>query len=244
MIKRIPISIKFEAEEPLYKELVEPARMNKELSTLIADLLGTYFEDMEVRERVALYQQRHSPYSAIHEELERIQREHMRNVVLTDSMRGYMGSGGMTADSDGPVAGSAPAQPAPPQGAETTDFVASVKWLQEVWPQLSQVLTSAGAVISSNHALSAPSERSKVSQPQVPPEMKSPAPYADEHVEPTRVEKETDSTVEELTRAIVSEPVIQAPKPPETEVVKTPEDKPKKISSAFASLAGSLEAAD
>lgn len=87
MLRRLPISLRFDDEESdFYYGFIEQKKNDRELSTLILDLLHVYFEDEGVRNRVDEYVLNKSPYMHIHAELERIALEHSRQRVSTSML--------------------------------------------------------------------------------------------------------------------------------------------------------------
>lgn len=87
MLRRLPISLRFDDEDSdFYYGFIEQKKNDRELSTLILDLLRVYYENEIVRNLVDEAIIRKSPYMAIHEELERIAFEHNRQKVSTSML--------------------------------------------------------------------------------------------------------------------------------------------------------------
>ena len=90
MLRRIPISLRFDDEESdFYYGFIEQKKNDRELSTLILDLLHAYYEDDTIKERLQFYLDGKSPFIHIHNELERIANEHSRHTVMTKMMGDY-----------------------------------------------------------------------------------------------------------------------------------------------------------
>lgn len=87
MLRRLPISLRFDDEDSdFYYGFIEQKKNDRELSTLILDLLRVYYENEIVRNLVDEAIIRKSPYMAIHEELERIAFEHNKQKVSTSML--------------------------------------------------------------------------------------------------------------------------------------------------------------
>ena len=87
MLRRLPISLRFDDEDAdFYYGFIEQKKNDRELSSLILDLLHVYYEDDEVKQRVDDYVLNKSPYMHIHAELERIATEHNRQSVSRSMM--------------------------------------------------------------------------------------------------------------------------------------------------------------
>lgn len=85
MLRRIPVSLRFDDDESeFYYGFIEQKKNDRELSSLILDLLHVYFDNEEVKQIVDDYVISKSPYLHIHEQLERIALEHSRQSVSTD----------------------------------------------------------------------------------------------------------------------------------------------------------------
>ncbi len=90
MLRRIPISLRFDDEESnFYYGFIEQKKNDRELSTLILDLLHAYYEDDIIKERLQYYLDGKSPFIHIHNELSRIANEHSRHTVMTKMMGDY-----------------------------------------------------------------------------------------------------------------------------------------------------------
>ena len=82
MLRRLPVSLRFDDDDTdFYYGFIEPKKNDRELSSLILDLLHVYHENEIVRDIVDEYVTSKSPYLHIHKELERIALEHSRNSV-------------------------------------------------------------------------------------------------------------------------------------------------------------------
>lgn len=82
MLRRLPISLRFDDDDSdFYYGFIEQKKNDRELSSLILDLLHVYYEDDEVKQKVDDYVINKSPYMHIHAELERIASEHNRQSV-------------------------------------------------------------------------------------------------------------------------------------------------------------------
>lgn len=84
MLRRLPISLKFDDEDSdFYCGFIEPKKNDRELTTLILNLLHAYYEKEEIRNSVDEYILEQSPFLTIHKEIERIAMEHSKNTTLT-----------------------------------------------------------------------------------------------------------------------------------------------------------------
>lgn len=84
MLKRLPISLKIDDEDgDFYYGFIEEKRKNRELTTLILNLLKLYHTDDVVRKAADDYMVSQSPYLKIHEELQRIALEHKKQTTAT-----------------------------------------------------------------------------------------------------------------------------------------------------------------
>lgn len=90
MLRRLPISLRFDDDDSdFYYGFIEQKKNDRELSTLILNLLRVYYENEEVRNIVNDYVISQSPYMRIHEQLERIALEHSRQTVSADMLSDY-----------------------------------------------------------------------------------------------------------------------------------------------------------
>ena len=90
MLRRLPISLRFDDEDSdFYFGFIEQKKNDRELSSLILDLLHVYYENEEVRNIVNDYVIQKSPYMQIHEQLERIALEHSRQTVSTNMLNDF-----------------------------------------------------------------------------------------------------------------------------------------------------------
>lgn len=88
MLRRLPISLKFDDEDSdFYCGFIEPKKNDRELTTLILDLLHAYYERDDIRNAVDDYILEQSPYLSIHKEIERIALEHSKNATFTKMTR-------------------------------------------------------------------------------------------------------------------------------------------------------------
>jgi len=84
MLKRLPISLKIDDEDgDFYYGLIEEKRKNRELTTLILNLLKLYHTDENVRKAADDFMVSQNPYLKIHEELQRIAFEHRKQTTST-----------------------------------------------------------------------------------------------------------------------------------------------------------------
>jgi len=84
MLRRLPISLRFDDEDSdFYYGFIEQKKNDRELSSLILDLLHVYYENDDVKAIVDEYVLRQNPFMQIHEELQRIALEHSRQSVTT-----------------------------------------------------------------------------------------------------------------------------------------------------------------
>lgn len=82
MLRRIPVSLRFDDEDSeFYYGFIEQKKNDRELSTLILNLLHVYHENEAVRDAVEDYILEKSPFMKIQEEIQRIALEHSRNTV-------------------------------------------------------------------------------------------------------------------------------------------------------------------
>lgn len=90
MLRRLPISLRFDDDDSdFYYGFIEQKKNDRELSSLILDLLRVYYENEEVRNIVDDYVIQKSPYMHIHEQLERIALEHSRQSVSTNMLNDF-----------------------------------------------------------------------------------------------------------------------------------------------------------
>lgn len=90
MLRRLPISLRFDDEDSdFYFGFIEQKKNDRELSSLILDLLHVYYENEEVRNIVNDYVIQKSPYMHIHEQLERIALEHSRQSVSANMLNDF-----------------------------------------------------------------------------------------------------------------------------------------------------------
>lgn len=90
MLRRLPISLRFDDDDSeFYEGFIEEKKNNRELSTLILDLLRVYYENEVVREIVENYRIENSPFLKIHAEINRIAMEHSKNTIATNMMGDY-----------------------------------------------------------------------------------------------------------------------------------------------------------
>lgn len=90
MLRRLPISLRFDDEDSdFYFGFIEVKKNNRELSSLILNLLHLYYENEEVRNLMDEYLLSKSPYIKIHEEIQRITLEHNRQAVTTSMLGDY-----------------------------------------------------------------------------------------------------------------------------------------------------------
>lgn len=84
MLKRLPISLKIDDEDgDFYYGFIEEKRKNRELTTLILNLLKLYHSNEEVRKIADDFIMGQNPYLKIHEELQRIAFEHKKQTTST-----------------------------------------------------------------------------------------------------------------------------------------------------------------
>ena len=90
MIKRLPISLKFEdTSEDFYTDFIEPKKNDKELTTFITDLLKAYYYNDDIRMRVDSYIIDQNPYIKIHEQLQKITMQHKRHANAISMLSDY-----------------------------------------------------------------------------------------------------------------------------------------------------------
>ncbi len=90
MLRRLPISLRFDDDDSeFYEGFIEEKKNNRELSTLILDLLRVYYENEVVRDIVENYRIENSPFLKIHAEINRIAMEHSKNTISTSMMGDY-----------------------------------------------------------------------------------------------------------------------------------------------------------
>lgn len=91
MLRRLPISLKFDDEDSdFYNGFIEQKKNDRELSTLILNLLHVYYENESVRQAVDDYILDQSPFMKVHEALERIVLEHNKQRVSTSMLGSYV----------------------------------------------------------------------------------------------------------------------------------------------------------
>lgn len=90
MLRRLPISLRFDDDDSdFYYGFIEQKKNDRELSSLILNLLRVYYENEDVRNIVNDYEISKSPYLHIHEQLERIALEHSRQSVSTEMLNDF-----------------------------------------------------------------------------------------------------------------------------------------------------------
>ena len=90
MLRRLPISLRFDDDDSdFYYGFIEQKKNDRELSSLILNLLRVYYENENVRNIVNDYEISKSPYLHIHEQLERIALEHSRQSVSTEILNDF-----------------------------------------------------------------------------------------------------------------------------------------------------------
>ena len=90
MLRRLPISLRFDDEDSdFYYGFIEQKKNDRELSSLILDLLHVYYENDTVKGIVDDYVVSQNPFIHIHEELQRIALEHSRQTVSTNILNDF-----------------------------------------------------------------------------------------------------------------------------------------------------------
>ena len=230
MLRRLPISLRFDDEDSdFYYGFIEQKKNDRELSSLILDLLHVYYENDDVKAIVDEYVLRQNPFMQIHEELQRIALEHSRQSVTTGML------GDFTNNSRRKV--SVPPEPVNRTSDETEEtkkteetdngektLLLSESKLQEIVEKtvadtVSKMLMSGlntetvGKVVSENI-----SEQIKKEEPvQIPTVLDVPEPVIEKPIRPIK-------------------PVVEPPKRAE-QVSETPERRP----ASFSKLMGSMK---
>lgn len=83
---RIPVSLKFDTDSDVYKDFVIELKENKELSSFIVSFLNLYYEDQEVRDLINFKREENNPYSALREQLTKINLQHSQTVMTTSML--------------------------------------------------------------------------------------------------------------------------------------------------------------
>lgn len=85
--RRIPVCLKFDADEPFFNDFVAPLKDSKDLSTFIIKLLRCYYETDTVREGVDDTLATGRPFEVINQGLQRIIDTHNENVMALSGMQ-------------------------------------------------------------------------------------------------------------------------------------------------------------
>ena len=83
---RIPVSLKFDMDSDVYKDLIIDLKDNRELSPFIVQLLTLYYEDDEVRDLINFKREQNNPFSALREQLTKINLQHTQTIVATSML--------------------------------------------------------------------------------------------------------------------------------------------------------------
>lgn len=90
MLRRLPISLRFDDDDAdFYYGFIEQKKNDRELSTLILDLLYAYYEDKEIQSMVDTYILNKNPYIEIQNQLNRIASEHSRHIQSASMLKDY-----------------------------------------------------------------------------------------------------------------------------------------------------------
>lgn len=89
MIKRLPISLKFEDTEEFYTDFIEPKKDDRELTSFIMDLLKAYYYNEDIRMMVDSYIIEQNPFIKIHEQLQKITMQHKRHTNAINMLKDY-----------------------------------------------------------------------------------------------------------------------------------------------------------
>lgn len=89
MIKRLPISLKFEDTEEFYSDFIEQKKDDKELTSFIMDLLKAYYYNEDIRMMIDSYIIEQNPYIKIHEQLQKITMQHKRHANAISMLSDY-----------------------------------------------------------------------------------------------------------------------------------------------------------
>lgn len=83
---RIPVSLKFDTDSDVYTDLIIDLKDNRELSPFIVQLLTLYYEDDEVRDLINFKREQNNPFSALREQLTKINLQHTQTIVATNML--------------------------------------------------------------------------------------------------------------------------------------------------------------
>lgn len=90
MLRRLPISLRFDDEDAdFYYGFIEQKKNDRELSTLILDLLYAYYDDKEIQSLVDTYIFNKNPYIEIQNQLNRIASEHSRHIQSASMLKDF-----------------------------------------------------------------------------------------------------------------------------------------------------------
>lgn len=90
MLRRLPISLRFDDEDAdFYYGFIEQKKNDRELSTLILDLLYAYYDDKEIQSLVDTYIFNRNPYIEIQNQLNRIASEHSRHIQSASMLKDF-----------------------------------------------------------------------------------------------------------------------------------------------------------
>lgn len=83
---RIPVSLKFDTDTDVYRDLIIELRDNRELSPFIVQLLTFYYEDDEVRDLINYKREENNPFSALKEQITKINMQHTKTIMATNML--------------------------------------------------------------------------------------------------------------------------------------------------------------
>ena len=83
---RIPVSLKFNTDMDVYKDFIVDLRDNRELSPFIVAMLELYYEDDDVRDLINLKREENNPFSALKEQVAKINMQHTKTIVATSML--------------------------------------------------------------------------------------------------------------------------------------------------------------
>lgn len=90
MLRRLPISLRFDDDDAdFYYGFIEQKKNDRELSTLILDLLYAYYDDKEIQSLVDTYIFNKNPYIEIQNQLNRIATEHSKHIQSTSMLKDF-----------------------------------------------------------------------------------------------------------------------------------------------------------
>lgn len=83
---RIPVSLAFEKNSDFYQEFILDLKDQRQLSTLIVDLLYAYYQDKDLKSIMDVVITSDDPMSAVRDQISRVKMEHNKNMMTTSML--------------------------------------------------------------------------------------------------------------------------------------------------------------